>query len=326
MLDCQLSFFQRVSMLPAPPAFDGALSNFFETYVLPNAPSVERVQEFDHRLRRYLETLDPVHPIRMVSGQKRGVVCRSNSGWRMLPTDNSPVWWVHAFLLSEDVFPKNDAELFEELPCHLFRLRKDRTYLNAAGYHAAHLIDAKNGNTNWETWSREEIGRRSLLNIHPCNMVLVAKTDWRFWGGRADVLAWVRYHYQMRYGALMTSFYSDVTETHSVDSIPEDIRYHYQAQRQRRTQKTVRSLKVPSVLAGTLLLNRPIIKKELIGSDTELSISIDETRYLIPHDRLVEWVGTNTSAMKTRSWLEGGLYSWPRPTRAMAAFLKEYEV
>lgn len=313
-------------MVPAPPAFNDEFSEFFNTYVLPNMPSVERIREFDIRLKSYLAEPDPVHPIRFVSGQKRGVICMTDNGSRILPTDNSPVWSIHAFLLSNGPFPEFNADIFENLPSHMFKLPRGRSYLNSAGFHAAHLIEAKNRDINWKSWSRDELRRRTLVNIHPCNMVLVAKTDWQIWGGRPDVIGWTVRQYIKRCEDLMSSFLSDVGGEVPVGDVPKHIRYQYPKQPRESTESKGSSPAPPSDEAKILVLNRPLIRNDLIGSKAMLDISIKGRRYLVPHDRLYNWVGTNTGALQTHSWRGNGLYSWPRPSRKMVAFLMDFEI
>jgi hypothetical protein len=314
-------------MIPAPPAFDGAFSEFFDCYVLPNLPAVERVREFDQRLRSYLSGPDPVHPIRNVRGQERGVICKNNGGTRMLPTDNSPVWWIHAFLMTDNAFPDNNTELFERLPCHMFKLPKGWSYLNATNYHAAHLVEAKNGKTDWEDWTRKELYRRVLVNIHPCNMVLIAKTDWQYWGGQSNVLEWASHQYQERYGSLMTSLISDCGgEAHSNEK-PKDFHYSYPMRPQPRTHRRFNSPVATSrIPKNPYRINRPLISKNLSQLGVWLEISAEGSRYHVPHDLLLEWVESNTGALETRSWRDKGLYSWPRPSRKMTAFLKKFEL
>ena len=312
-------------MIPAPPSFDGPFSKFFDAYVLPNTPSVDRVREFDRRLRRSLSAPDPVFPIRALRGLDRGQIARTETGFQVLPTDNAPVWWLHAFLLSDDPFPEDDATLFESLPCHMFRRPRDRSDLNAAGYHAAHLVDAKNGDTDWTHWSRQELERRVLVSIHPCNMVLVAKQDWQRWGGRRDIIAWCQDRYVERFGDLMSSFLERAGAARVESDCPADITYTYPTSKSEKATRTTPTRILHKAQPGTVKTNRPIIKKSLIGADVTLDIATEGRRYAIPHDTLVAWVEANTGALATHSWMERGLYSWTKPSRAMKDFLSDFE-
>ncbi|RWP11966.1 MAG: hypothetical protein EOR01_33435 [Mesorhizobium sp.] len=197
-----------MTIAPPPSQFDGRFSEFYERFVEPNLPSADRVQAFDSLLRRHLSDNDPVHVVRFVRGQTRGTVYRSRQGWRILPTDNAPVWWTHALLHSETALSEDKAALFGTMPHHFFKVARFQT-LNRAGYHAAHILSAKNRDTDWASWTRAELGRRMLVNIHPCNVFLVAKPEWRRNGGRSDIIAWVTRAYLRRYGATMERFLAD---------------------------------------------------------------------------------------------------------------------
>ncbi|WP_424927230.1 hypothetical protein [Amaricoccus tamworthensis] len=70
--------------------------------------------------------------------------------------------------------------------------------------------------------------------------------------------------------------------------------------------------------------NRPIIHKKFVGEGVVLHITYDEQEYILPHDTLVEWVEKNINALNTVSWQERGVYSWPRPSQAMLAFLEKF--
>lgn len=318
-------------MLPAPPTFSGTFSEFFQTHVAPNTPCPDRVHEFDHRLRQYLASTDPIHVVRKAGTQDRGTICTSDTGSRMLPTDNSPVWWIHAFLLSNAPFPSDNKTLFERLPYHMFKLPSSLTYLNSAGFHAAHIVNAKDGNTNWDSWSREELWRRTVVNIHPCNMFLVAKIDWRVWGGKPDIIECAKHLYRERYGALMTTFLREVGESNEGGPLA-DVPYHYAAEpknpKKPRFSTPTQVTVLPDKLNATaaLMLNRPMIKSALIATETDLEITTIGKRFLVPHDALLDWVGKNTNALQTDSWIKKGLYSWPRPSQKMIVFLHQFEM
>lgn len=315
---------------PPPREFTGNFSAFFSAYVAPNLPSPERVKEFDCILRRYLHEHDPIYLVRYVRHQTRGTEYRSDHGCRMRPTDNAPVWWLHAMLCSKDGLPTEGepSVIFDRLPYHLFRVGRMET-LNSAGFHAAHIIPAKNGDSNWMAWDRKEMSRRMLVNIHPCNVFLVAKTGWTKNGGRPDILAWIIDAYLERYGHIMQRFLADVggaglgrTESDPVYSYgpttPKPVR--------RKTGIKALQARPVQAVAGTRVLARPCIWRKLVGSGMTLSIQSLGEQYIIPHDDLVAWAGLNTKALQTVSWRENGIYSWPRPTRDMLKFLQPYSL
>jgi hypothetical protein len=176
-----------MTISPPPLQFDGKFSEFFERYVEPNLPSADRVQSFDTLLRRHLSSDNPIHVIRYVRGQIRGAVYLTAEGGRLLPTDKAPAWWLHALLLSGRAISANAEDMFASMPYHFFNIAQTQTS-NGAGYHAAHILSAKNRNIDWQNWSRDELERRMLVNIHPCNTFLVAKQGWTLNGGRSDIV------------------------------------------------------------------------------------------------------------------------------------------
>jgi len=323
-----------MSIIPPPVRFDGRFSEFYERRVEPSLPSPERVLAFDALLRRYLADDDPVHVIRYVRGQTRGTICRTSDGSRILPTDNAPVWFTHALLHSGGALPEDAGPLFPTMPYHLFKIGRLQT-LNSAGYHAAHILSAKNRDTNWEGWTRDELARRMLVNIHPCNVFLVAKQEWTRNGGRPDIITWVIDAYLRRYGAVMERFLADGGAGAAWTRGPvDDPIYQYgpsaadvatHRERPKSRPRAPRQTSPRAGASGTHQTKRPIVWRDLVGTGVSLDISLDGSRYLLPHDDLVDWVREHTTALETASWREQGLYSWPRPTRAMMEFLQKYE-
>ena len=306
---------------PCPPTFSGAFAAFFKKHAAPNLPGVARVRAFDALLRRHLAAKDPVHVTRFVRGQTRGEIC-AGMGGRMLPTDNSPVWWIHSFLLSGEALPKDAATFFESLPYRMFGLPK-REYLNSAEYHAAHIVNAKDGNVEWRRWTRPELVRRTLVNIHPCNMFLAAKTDWPRWGGNADIRSWVVHRYREVYGAVMDAFLADVGADIPTPATTRGPRYNYGAPAKTKRRRASRTA-APPPDAPVKRLNRPKINKRLTGTGTLLDIHSLGRRFVVPHDALVDWVGRNTKALATPSWTVKGVYSWPKPSKDMLPFLEDF--
>jgi hypothetical protein len=320
------------AIAPPPASYDGRFSAFYERYIEPNLPTNQKVREFDLRLRQYLSEQDPVHVVRYVKGLTRGTIYRTCEGLRILPTDNAPVWWVHSLLHSQAALPEDGSDLFETMPHHFFRMAGIKT-LNQAGYHAAHILPAKNRETDWQRWTRSELARRMFVNIHPCNIFLVAKTEWTQNGGRPDIIAWIIDAYLHRYGSTMERFLADCASEGSLFGRPtEDPIYRFSAAQAAESDSSSKlggrspRRKAPRTIdIGIRRTKRPMIWRKLVGQGISLDITMDGSRYLLPHDDLVVWVQDNTTALETASWLEHGFYSWPRASYAMLRFLQNYQ-
>lgn len=315
-------------MIPPPASYAGLFSDFYERYVEPNLPTPDRMQALNSRLRHHMADEDPVHVVRYVRGQTRGTVYRTNEGWKIFPTDNAPVWWTHALLYSETELPEDRNSLFGTMPHHFFKIARFQT-LNQAGYHAAHIVSAKNRDTNWQTWTRAELSCRMLVNIHPCNVFLIAKRGWQRNGGRPDIIAWVTRAYLRRYGAVMERFLADCDPGASSRSGPmndpgEDADGKASQSSTASSSRSPRRTSPKTEPVGCLRTTRPIVRRDLLHKRVKLEISLQDILYRLPHDNLVEWVGKHTTALRTASWNERGSYSWPHPTRSMAQFLEHY--
>jgi len=70
--------------------------------------------------------------------------------------------------------------------------------------------------------------------------------------------------------------------------------------------------------------SRLTIYKELIGTATNLQFSYNDTAYRVPIDDLYNFLETNTNVLKTSSWINRGIYHWPRPTKKLIKFLQPY--
>ncbi len=46
--------------------------------------------------------------------------------------------------------------------------------------------------------------------------------------------------------------------------------------------------------------------------------------YLMPHDEMLAFAKIHTTALESTSWIEGGAYSWPKPSKAMKAHCEKY--
>jgi hypothetical protein len=83
--------------------------------------------------------------------------------------------------------------------------------LNRQGWHAAHLLEVKDGDTNWRSWPRSSVVWRFVRNIHPCNVFYIPKTRWEQVGKDALLIASVAAAYRERYAAIWAEF-ADLAE------------------------------------------------------------------------------------------------------------------
>lgn len=82
------------------------------------------------------------------------------------------------------------------------------SHINHGRWHVAHVLDAKNRNTDWENWNREELTRRFIRNIHPCNCFYIPHQEWRLYGGDPRVIGFFIERYRERYARVWDEFWS----------------------------------------------------------------------------------------------------------------------
>lgn len=322
-------------MKECPSEFNGDFGVFYRDFIEPNLPSVERVRLFDRLICEYLASGKPAYIVRMVRSMNREDVFGSIHHNRIFGSDNSPGIWLHAILCGQEPISENAIDLFESVPRHMFRIPKIEN-LRSAGYHLAHVLSAKNGDTNWQAWTRKELERRFLLNVHPCNLFLVAKADWRKNGGRPDIIDWIKSAYHQRYGDLYESFVERVIGSRQTVSSEElTVAYRYShvpngkldsphMPTKRNSRRT--SMRKLGIKDQTLPLNRVFVRERLIGLEAKLDLNAAGRRYLVPHDTLWDWVETETNVRNTRSWSEHGYYHWPKPSARMLKFLDDFRI
>jgi hypothetical protein len=185
-----------------PPCFDGELQELYERFVEPNLPPVDEVAYQHQLLVDYCRQPEPLFIVRHVRGTERRVISTTSSGHRFKPSDNAPAWWMH-FLAFNGI---RDVDL-SQMPTHMFDVaRVLPTHISAAGWHVAHIFNARDGNTDWKNWSREGLTRRFIRNVHPCNYSFIPKSDWRRYGAHPGVIAFLASAHERRYGAVWKEF------------------------------------------------------------------------------------------------------------------------
>lgn len=165
-------------------------------------PDPEQVAHQHRRMLEYCQQADPLFIVRALTSTERGQIYRTASGSRFVPSDNSPAWWMH-FVTFNGIA---DAR-FEDVPTHMFQVgRLLQPNINTAGWHVAHIYNAKDRQTGWQKWTRDELVRRFIRNIHPCNCFYVPKTEWTRYGGDERVIRFIAGRYAERYRNLWSEF------------------------------------------------------------------------------------------------------------------------
>lgn len=178
------------------------------------------VEEFHHLLTAYLESADPVFLVRMVKGTVRGETLRTKRGVQLRPTDNAPAWWIHRELFLGRLPKRTSFERFiESVPCHMFDIPTGEN-VSQAGWHVAHIFEAKNGDVAYDNWDRAEVRRRMVRNIHPCNYFYIPKQNWQRYGGDPTVIAFFCEKFSLRYQSIWPEFLRLVEGTPSL--VPDD--------------------------------------------------------------------------------------------------------
>ncbi|MGI8496684.1 MAG: hypothetical protein ACR2OG_03745 [Gemmatimonadaceae bacterium] len=195
-------------MLIAPREFAGTIQKLAESHARPNFIAPHAVEAFHHALVEYLNEADPTFLIRALTKTTRGQIYRTNAGLRFKATDNSPAWWVHYVLFHEcELPPASFSLILETIPTHVFEVWAQVPFsISAAGWHVAHILPVKDRNVDYQTWSRKDLVRRCVRNIHPCNYFFIPTTDWEGWGGNERVIFYFADLYRKLYGSVWKDF------------------------------------------------------------------------------------------------------------------------
>jgi hypothetical protein len=198
----------KKKMSRAPVCFEGSVERLFEEHIKENLPSPATVSAFHTALVSYSNQPDPLFLLRAVSVTTRAQTYATSDGTRFRATDNAPVWWTHYQLFHDRRFGAGDFEAaIDTIPAHMFDIaRAIPESANTYGWHFAHVYDVKDRRVDWFRWTRADVVRRFMRNIHPCNVFLLPKTEWQRWGGDSRVLAFIRCQYAQRYSGVWSEF------------------------------------------------------------------------------------------------------------------------
>jgi hypothetical protein len=199
---------RRRKIPTAPSGFRGTRTEFIARHLEPMLPDVSVVEGFHRAFVAYLRRPDPVFLVRKVGNMERRVAVSTRDGTVVKPTDNAPAWWWYAVLFNAVPVDAEQMPAFiRTTPCHMHDVRGPT--VNRAGWYVAHVLNARNGDTKWQNWSRSAVVWRFIRNIHPCNVFYVPRID-RIEGKRigedAGLIESVAAHYRRRYAAIWEEF------------------------------------------------------------------------------------------------------------------------
>jgi hypothetical protein len=190
---------------PAPDTFNDLRSVYVAQCLDPLLSDVSEVDRLHHLLARYVESPSAPLLVRKVTGMELGTVCQTRAG-ALKATDNAPPSWWHSILFNRVRVDSNNLGcLIEGTPWHFFQMSKWTT-VNGSRWHAAHIFDVRDRDTDWRGWSRESAVRRFIRNIHPCNVFFVPLIEWRRVGADPDLIAAVAAHYRRRHASVWMEF------------------------------------------------------------------------------------------------------------------------
>ena len=190
----------------APGRYQGSHTDYVARILDPVLPEVGVVEAFHRALRAYVERADALFLVRAVTGTKRGETVRTNGGIAFRSTDNAPAWWWHAALYNGVVVaPAQLAGLIDATPCHMFHVGRTPT-VSDAGWYVGHLLNVKDGNTDWQRWPRPAVVRRFIRNIHPCNVFYVPKANGQQVSSDPRLIASIAARYRERYASIWDEF------------------------------------------------------------------------------------------------------------------------
>lgn len=180
-----------------------SLDELFENYTKNLLINKEIMYEFHKKLMKYLQGDNAIYLLRQLKSLKRGKVIKNNFGYKIKPTDNSPAWWIHYKLFNKEF--SNINNFINSIPCHMFEIKLKET-INSAGWHAAHIFNAKDYNTDYSNWGKEELIKRTVRNIHPCNYFFIPKLNWQENGKNEEVISYFYYKYKNIYSDIWNDF------------------------------------------------------------------------------------------------------------------------
>ena len=308
----------------APDNYRGTLDAFIERYVLPNLPSPAVVAAFHDALAEYVELRDPLLLVRAVAGTTRRETYQTRDGTRIRATDNAPAWWVHATLVHGGrIAPGCIADVVATMPTHMFDVAPvTPPTASAAGWHVAHILQVKDGDTDYRGWQRTDAIRRFVRSVHPCNYFPIAKAGWQRWGGDERVVARFAALYADRYASVWPAFLrlagardAEIARVTGAVTYAYDAADALEAPRRARQGASVdgaeRSRSAQRDVAAEYFCARLTFRRDVI----EALEPDDAFRVVTPRGTFemsrAEFEDVFPNVVESRSYRDGGVYHYP---------------
>lgn len=308
--------FRRMREIPrAPTSFSGTLDELYEKHAKHVLIDTGQIKEFHRALMDYLKMDDPVFLVRYVRDMERGKVIRTNRGHLVKGSDNAPPWYIHKNLYTQPFTGTHScADFLTSAWCHFHNTHNHRPHINSQDWYVAHIFRAKDRNTAWHDWDREELTKRMVRNIHPCNYFYVPLNDGPKYGEDPTVISYFYDKFSRLYGDVWEEFLA-TADAAPIRNAPDIAHFEYSI--------CTNHVTVPSEQQR----KRMTFKRKWMGQGISVTFSHEGITYRYPHDELLEMLINQLDIIEgTVSWERDGNFNFPRLSKQQKLILEPYMV
>lgn len=319
------------SLPGSPKVFSGTVQKFFSQVITQTLLPVEEVVHLHRLLAAYVREAAPLFLIRAVSGTDRRSDYQTHEGLTFRATDNAPSWWMYGSLFAghriDDGYTR---AVIESLPCHLFDVAsRSAPVPSKAGWHIAHILPVKDRNTDYRSWTRRDLERRFVRNVHPANYFLLPSANWQRLGNDAAIVNFAAALHRERYAEIWEEFaeLAEFDASAKVALFPDSRVEFGEGQKLKGTTlppqgkvgtsnfPATQSDGVTTYRATRLLFRRDII--ETLGEHERFRVVTPVGDFEMSK---AEFYLAFPGVVASKSYREGGLYHFPSPPKRADAF------
>jgi hypothetical protein len=301
----------------APESFIGTLDELYDIHAKHVLIAPDRVRSFHRAISDFLNTADPIHLIRKTGSLVRGEILRNKRGHLIRASDNLPPWYVHHALYTPSTPPEIDIPDFvKTTPCHIHQNHLQQS-VNSKGCHVAHLFDVNNRDTDFHSWKKEELCRRMIRSIHPCNYFYIPMQQWQHYGRAEQVLS---YFYDK-----LSGLYHEVWNEFLILAKAAPISRIRNCEMFKYSIGKGTSVKQRRSFAKEQKQNRMIFKKAWLEQDIWVTFKHEGVIYRYPHDEFLDILSTQLGIIRgTKCWEQDGIFHFPRLSKKQKELLQRY--